>query len=256
MRVRGMRRNRSGPPGAPGRARGLNAHWNSVRGADSSRECPAPEWNRVPYKSIPGNVGYVGKHGLTCTLCVGTAVAPPSPSGARKQAPPAHTNEPCTTIGWWRSVGEPGMTCTNDGPDVRTHLRGDDRHFPYKVMPGNVGYVRKPGLACTLHVGTVVALLSTDGWRKLVPTCTNRRKSQGGRLLAHRWQTLDDLGKRSTPLRWSTPSNGRGSGLSRRARSHSAAGHLYKTAGQYGFANAANVAPTPEGRCSCRSGGV
>ncbi len=32
-----------------------------------------------------GNVGYVGKAGLTCTLCVGTSVAPLSPARARKQ---------------------------------------------------------------------------------------------------------------------------------------------------------------------------
>ena len=41
-----------------------------------------------------------------------------------------------------------------------------DRHFPYKVTPGNVGYVGERGLTCALCVGTTVALRSLSGARK------------------------------------------------------------------------------------------
>ena len=48
-------------------------------------------------------------------------------------------------------------------------LRGTQ--MPYKVIPGNVGYVRKPSLTCTFYVGTTVALAWRAERRKFAPTC-------------------------------------------------------------------------------------
>ena len=50
---------------------------------------------------------------------------------------------------------------------------GADRHFSYKVIPGNVGYMGEPGLTCALYVGTTVALHCLTERQNRLSTCIN-----------------------------------------------------------------------------------